>query len=259
MTQQPWKVRLTADSTGTLDAVHATVELVDRAALALGEPWAHYEPASLSGYNNGDPITLWADTTSNGRDLTNTDGTDEPTLFANALNGLPGAYLGGDSLLDVRYMTANVAQENVDRVTFLAVVAQIAQQDSNEATLAIMRGATDVGLYVWRESGSYDLYVDAAEESSWFQGVSTTDPLNVAGGLLLEAERVSTGVTLEADGTLVASDSGTAAAPSTIDRLGIGDTGPTRLVLCELVVFVTPDEHTLVDQYRSLLQGRWGL
>jgi len=36
MALAPWKVRLTADGSGTLGAVHATIELVDRAKLELG-------------------------------------------------------------------------------------------------------------------------------------------------------------------------------------------------------------------------------
>lgn len=257
MVLQPFRVRVTADGSGTLAEVRATFELVDRAGTA--EPWAHFEPANLASYANGDPVTLWTDTTSNGRDLVNDTTIKEPTLVSSALNGLPGIFLGGDDLFDVRYLTANVTPEDVDRVTFLAVVAQVQENLASESTLAIMRGTTDTGLYVWRESANYELYVDGATESSWFQGVSTTAPLNVAGGLLLEAERFTTGVTLKAAGTLVASDSGLAAAASTIDRLIVGDTGPTRLVLCELVVFVTPEEHTLVPQYRALLQSRWGL
>jgi len=59
MPQSPWKVRITADGAGTLGAVHATVELVDRASFKAG--WAiGGKEFWFQGANTEDPGGLFA-------------------------------------------------------------------------------------------------------------------------------------------------------------------------------------------------------
>ena len=105
MALAPWKVRVTADGAGTLAAVHATVELVDRATGAPEcdlppSPWQHFEPESVDAiYTDGDPA-FWPDTSGNGRDI---DGVQVRTFGTpgvpapyrpNLLNGYGGIALG---------------------------------------------------------------------------------------------------------------------------------------------------------------------
>ena len=72
MALAPWKIRVTADGAGTLDAVHATIELVDRAANLCPNPWAWFHPDDRTGAT-GDLITYHADRSGNGRHLAVTD------------------------------------------------------------------------------------------------------------------------------------------------------------------------------------------
>ncbi len=78
----PWKVRVTADGAGTLDAVHATIELVDRARLDVAWPWVWHRGDDLV-----DPTVLWVDRTGNGRDLIETTNSDELVIDTDAIDG----------------------------------------------------------------------------------------------------------------------------------------------------------------------------
>jgi hypothetical protein len=248
--------------TGARLSVHL-VEKPRRTVRADVEPWAWFQPDGMSGYSQGDPVTLWSDTTSNQRDLVTTVG-DEPSYVASALNSLPGVDFSGASLNDARLLRADVSPEPVDRVTFLMVVADTAAAYNAETSLVTLGGPVESGLYLYREASGYDLVVSAAEDSAYFWAGDYGSPLNRAGGIMLEASRTPDGVALSVDGTQTAADSsgfGTPppAGPSSIDRLIVGDTGPVQLTVCELVVLVGDEQHELLPSLRADLSSRWGL
>jgi hypothetical protein len=55
--------------------------------------YAWYKPESLSSaYGNGDPITSWADSSGNSRDVSQSDSARQPLATANAL----GTYMAAD-------------------------------------------------------------------------------------------------------------------------------------------------------------------
>ena len=111
MALQPFKVRLTGDGSGTLDAVHATIELVDRAAPSL-DPWAWFRADDLTGYTDQQPFPIdaeWYDRTGNGRNLILTDRTTVSLTnrrrmlwVASAVDGHPGVTLEGAVASSVR-------------------------------------------------------------------------------------------------------------------------------------------------------------
>lgn len=84
MALAPWKVRVTADGSGTLDAVHATIELVDRAGTPQG-PWAWFTPASL--VETAGAVTEWSDVSGNNRHLDNVSGSGTLAIEPNAIDG----------------------------------------------------------------------------------------------------------------------------------------------------------------------------
>ena len=66
---EPFRVRLTGSSAGTLDQVIVQIELVDRAKKLCPAPWALFDPSSLSGVADGSVVTYYEDTSGNGRHL----------------------------------------------------------------------------------------------------------------------------------------------------------------------------------------------
>ena len=80
MALAPWKVRVTADGSSTLGAVHATVELVNRAVGTFVWPWAWFRDDTIVG----DPVTDWNDRTPNERHLTLLSGSGSGTIIQTA-------------------------------------------------------------------------------------------------------------------------------------------------------------------------------
>ena len=57
----PFKVRLTGSSAGTLGQVIVQIELVDRAVARYPKPWAWYRGDDLIGFAESDPLGTWPD------------------------------------------------------------------------------------------------------------------------------------------------------------------------------------------------------
>lgn len=108
MALAPWKVRITADGSGTLDAVHATVELVDRASPdGLWEiPPTGNLPAGVTGYGaavGGTTATATMDTH---------DIVDDSYVLATVWgNYLPGVAFPGVTLATTGMTTPVLIQE----------------------------------------------------------------------------------------------------------------------------------------------------
>lgn len=57
-----------------------------------------YDADAITGLSNGDPVSAWADTSGNGRDMTVFNALNSPTYIASGMNGLPVLRFTNDPL-----------------------------------------------------------------------------------------------------------------------------------------------------------------
>ena len=87
---EPFKVRLTGSSSGTLEQVIVQIELVDRAKAAIIRPWAWYRGDDLTGYSEGDDVTGWDDRSGNERHMGQFQDRKYPKYGADVFGGFSG-------------------------------------------------------------------------------------------------------------------------------------------------------------------------
>ena len=121
----PFRVRLTGSSAGTLDQVIVQIELVDRAIPLYPKPWAWYRGDQLTGYTENDEVSVWDDETTGERNLTQftsplTGPQDVPLYTADAGFGAPGVKNGVAGSKDL-YWFADDPEFFPNGITVLAV------------------------------------------------------------------------------------------------------------------------------------------
>lgn len=79
-----------------------------------------FKADAITGLSDGDPVSTWADSSTNGRDATQTGG-NRPTYETNELNGLPGVRFTQASNQFMEYGTDNIVSQSTTPYTIVWV------------------------------------------------------------------------------------------------------------------------------------------
>ena len=183
---EPFRLRVTADGVGTLGAVKARVELVNRAQPAppdddLPTPWAWYRGDDLEGLQEDDEVTSWLDRAGGAGDA---EGQNPPKYTADAVGGQPG--VSGSGSLFSSFATLGSAD------TAIAVVIGAVSGNSSAA-----------GLDNPPEAG-FKLVWDTEEILLVVPGGSLEDYSGVSANTLLVGIRDGDDVSIWVDGVKIA-------------------------------------------------------
>ena len=138
---------------GILPAAHAVP--IDPGSLSGITGW--YKADGLSGYSDGDAVTLWSDSSASGYDAVQTEVLDQPMYVADAANGIAGVHFDRGQFLnagDVEYQEYGL---------YGMTVIGVALPEGNGTIAAKMNFETDGRQ--WRlTTAGWDVQ---AEASSW--------------------------------------------------------------------------------------------
>ena len=124
--------------------------------------YAWYKPESLaSSYANGDPITSWADSSGNSRDISQATSANQPLALANAINGYMAADFDGsnDFLSSASYTQSGDVQVSavINADVFPALSTTVAVQGSSSPSSAF--NPTWVESLI-RSNGNFNCYIN---------------------------------------------------------------------------------------------------
>jgi len=147
--------------------------------------YAWFKPESLaSSYANGDPISSWADSSGNGRDVSQATSANQPLAVANAINGYMAADFDGSN--DV-LSSASYTQSGDVAVT--AVMNIDSFPPSLGSSVTVQGFATPQGSSrptwvqsVFRSTGNFNCYMRYVGSIPFFIGNSAFTPDNLSTG-----------------------------------------------------------------------------
>ena len=217
MTQEPFKVRLTGSSAGTLDQVIVQIELVDRAKAAVITPWAWYRGDDLTGTE----ILEWTDRSGGAGtlDAISTDG-GTGTLKPSAIDSKPG--VEGWAQYQATF-TAQTWQQ--------ATMVQVWVSDPSATNWGAIGGPTLFDLLnVWHDFEEIEIQGTwtGGESAGAMVDFSNTDPHYFV------AVRSAGGLDLWLDGAKIATYTGSLTAGGATDLFLAPTFGVT---VAELIVF----------------------
>ena len=139
--------------------------------------YAWFKPESLaSSYANGDPISSWADSSGNGRDVSQATSANQPLAVANAINGYMAADFDGsnDFLSSASYtQSGDVAVTtvlNIDSFPSLSTSVNI----QNSATPASPQFVDTWVQNLFRSTGNFNCYQRASSSTRFIGNLAFT-------------------------------------------------------------------------------------
>ena len=138
--------------------------------------YAWFKPESLaSSYANGDPISSWADSSGNGRDVSQATSANQPLAFANAINGYMAADFDG---INDFLSSASYTQSGDVAVT---AVLNIDSFPSNATSVVVQSSATPAGATsdtwvqsLFRTTGNFNCYQRASSQTRFLGNLAFT-------------------------------------------------------------------------------------
>ena len=149
---EPFKVRLTGSSAGTLEQVLVQIELVDRAPLQCPAPWAWYRGDDLVG-TTGDTVTQWDDRTGNGRHLIEDPGWITVPSIDAGIDGIRGLTGTRSTFQNDRLLAEYDAYEFSAGKTIFIVFKPQADSFFQAATASTPGGST-LWQLIWGDGGA---------------------------------------------------------------------------------------------------------